>query len=407
MRILIYGINYSPELTGIGKYTAEMAEWFAGQDNDVTVITAMPYYPEWEIHKKYKGKLWHKETVNGVKILRCPLYVPREANSKKRIIHEFSFLWSSSFRWFATLFKKRYDLVITLAPPFHVGISSYIYSKLKKTVMVYHIQDLQIDAAKDLNMLTNSKALSIMFKMEKFLLRNSDYVSTLTSGMKERVLRKGISENKILMLPNWVDLNFIRPLSRKESLRSKFCIPEDDIVILYSGNMGKKQGLDILLEVADMYKERTNIHFLMVGSGVEKDNLIRKVKEKQLANVRFFSLQPYDQLSALLATADLHLVLQKKEASDLVMPSKLTGILAAGGCAVVTAMPKTSLYEVVYEHNMGILCDAESPEALKEAIDKALSSDLSVYKNNARAYAENYLNKDKILSRFTNAVIVK
>lgn len=246
-----------------------------------------------------------------------------------------------------------------------------------------------------------------MFKMEKFLLRNSDYVSTLTSGMKERVLRKGISENKILMLPNWVDLNFIRPLSRKESLRSKFCIPEDDIVILYSGNMGKKQGLDILLEVADMYKERTNIHFLMVGSGVEKDNLIRKVKEKQLANVRFFSLQPYDQLSALLATADLHLVLQKKEASDLVMPSKLTGILAAGGCAVVTAMPKTSLYEVVYEHNMGILCDAESPEALKEAIDKALSSDLSVYKNNARAYAENYLNKDKILSRFTNAVIVK
>lgn len=407
MRILIYGINYSPELTGIGKYTAEMAEWLVQHGNDVSVITAMPYYPEWEIHKKYKGRLWYKEVINGVKIFRCPLYVPKEVSSKKRIIHEFSFLWTSSFRWFAALFKKRFDLVITLAPPFHIGIASYVYSKLKKTTVVNHIQDLQIDAAKDLNMLTNSKALDMMFKVEKFLLRKSNYVSTLTPGMRQRVLQKEVSDEHIVMLPNWVDLDFIRPLSPEKSLRKQFKIPEEDTVILYSGNMGKKQGLDMLLNVAEMYKDRKEIHFVMVGSGVEKDNLIKQAKEKDLDNVEFYPLQPYDQLSSLLATADIHLVLQKKEASDLVMPSKLTGILAAGGCAVVTAMPGTSLYEVVEERNIGILCEPESVKALKDALDKALNSDLSVYRKNARAYAENYLNKDKILSNFMTEIKVK
>lgn len=407
MRILIYGINYSPELTGIGKYTGEMVDWLTQEGYDVSVITAMPYYPEWKIHKDYKGKWWHKEVRDGVKIYRCPLYVPQEVNSKKRIIHEFSFLWSSSFRWFAALFKKKYDLVITLAPPFHIGIFPYIYSKLKKTIVINHIQDLQIDAAKDLNMLSNKKALALMFKLEKFLLKRSNYVSTLTAGMRDRVERKGLEKDKILMLPNWVDLKFVRPLFRESSLRSQFGISDDDTVILYSGNIGKKQGLDMILDVAEEYRERKDIHFLMFGAGVEKDNLIQKAKEKQLTNIRFFPLQPYDQLPALLATADIHLVLQKKEASDLVMPSKLTGILAAGGCAVVTAMAGTSLYEDIQAHNMGIICEPESVSALKNAIDKALSSDLSVYKNNARAYAENYLNKDKILSRFMKAVLAE
>ena len=400
MHILIYGINYSPELTGIGKYTAEMAEWLVQNGNEVSVITAMPYYPEWEVHEKYREKWWYKEVINGVAVLRCPLYVPKEVSSKKRIIHEFSFLCSSSFRWFAALFRRKYDLIITLAPPFHINIFPYLYSRLKKTLIVNHIQDLQVDAAKDLNMLTNMHALNMMFAAEKFLLKNSAYVSTLTLGMKKRILQKGISESKILMLPNWVDLSFIRPLTSKESLRGYFSIPEDDTVMLYSGNMGKKQGLDMLLLVAEMYKQRADVHFLMVGDGGEKDNLMRQARDRKLGNVLFHPLLTYEKLPALLATADIHFVLQKKEASDLVMPSKLTGILAAGGCAVVTAMPGTSLYEEIEEHDMGILCEPESASALKEAIEKALSEDHSMMKANARRYAERFLDKNEILTDF-------
>lgn len=407
MRILIYGINYTPELTGIGKYTGEMADWMARQGYDVSVITAMPYYPEWEVHEKYKAKLWYKEIVNDVKVYRCPFYVPKKVDSKKRIMHEFSFLWTSSFRWFATLFKKKFDLVITICPPFHIGISSYIYSIFRKASFVTHIQDLQIDAAQDLNMLSNEKVLDIMFKLEKFLLKKSDYISTLTTGMKDRVLNKGIDKDKIVMLPNWVDIDFIKPLPKEQSLRAKFNIPAEDKIILYSGNMGKKQGLDILINVAAQYSDRSDIHFLMVGSGAEKDNLEKLAMDKGLVNMRFYPLQPYEQLSALLATADIHLVLQKKEASDLVMPSKLTGILAAGGCAIVTAVKGTSLYEDVKNHNMGIVCEPESINALKDAIDRALLVDTTEISKNARIYAENYLNKDRILTRFLEQVVKK
>ena len=404
MRILIYGINYYPELTGIGKYTGEMASWFVQQGHDVSVFTAMPYYPEWKIHSSYKGKLWYKEIIDGVKVYRCPFYVPKTVNSKKRIIHEFSFLSSSIFRWITVLFKKKYDLVITVAPPFHIGIFPYFYSRLRKTIIVNHIQDLQIDAAKDLNMLSNQKALDLMLKLEKFLFMRSDFVSTLTQGMKERILKKGIDENKIIMLPNWVDIDFIRPLSRKQSLREQFNIPTDDTVILYSGNMGKKQGLDLIINVAELYKCRFDIHFIMVGAGSEKDSLEKKAIDKGLLNMKFYPLQPYEKLPALLATADIHLVLQRKDASDLVMPSKLTGILAAGGCAIVTAVAGTSLYEDIRNHNMGILCDPESEEALKDAIDMILLEDTSIFKANARKYAEDYLNRDRILNSFFSQI---
>lgn len=404
MRILIYGINYYPELTGIGKYTGEMAIWFAQQGHDVSVFTAMPYYPEWEIHQKYKGQLWYKEIIDDVKIYRCPFYVPKRVNSKKRILHEFSFLWSSSFRWLAALFKKKFDLVITINPPFYIGFFSCIYSIFKKTTLINHIQDLQIDAAKNLDMLSNQKALNIMFYLEKFLLRKSDFVSTLTPGMKERIIKKGIKENRIILLPNWVDTDFIKPISKDQSLRKQFNIPINDTVILYSGNMGKKQGLDILINVAEQYKYRYDIHFIMTGAGAEKDNLENMAREKELVNMKFYPLQPYEKLPILLATADIHLVLQKKDASDLVMPSKLTGILAAGGCAIVTAVPGTSLYKDIQNHNMGILCDPESESALKDAIDTALSEDTSVFKINARKYAEDYLNRDQILNSFCSQI---
>ena len=410
MRILIYGINYAPELTGIGKYSGEMAEWFAQQGHDVSVFTAMPYYPEWAIHSEYKGKLWRKELTNGVKVYRSPLYVPKESDSKKkigskrRILHEISFLINSSVYWTLSLFRKKYDLVICVSPPFHIGVSAVIYSKLKRAKLVTHIQDLQIDAAKDLNMLSNGMALNVMFKVEKFLLKRSNYVSTLTKGMRDRIESKGITQDKIVMLPNWVDLQAIRPLPKEQSLRSKFGIPMDDTVILYSGNMGEKQGLEIVIDVAEALKDKKNVHFVLVGSGVGQHRLETMATERKLENVKFYPLQPYVDLPALLAIADIHLVLQKKKASDLVMPSKLTGILAVGGCAIITAMPGTSLYEVTDEYNMGILCEPESAKALQKAIEDALEEDLTTIKKNAYNYAINHLNKDVILSDFVDTM---
>src|SRR5690606_16979965 len=195
MRILIHGINYTPELTGIGKYTGEMAEWLAQQGHDVHVLTALPYYPEWSVHESYRGKKWHTETLNKVNVHRAPLYVPKDVSSAKRIIHEFSFLLSTMPFWIKWIFtKKKFDVVFCIAPPFHLAFFPWIYKNLRGNVWITHIQDLQVDAAKDLGMIRNRTLLKAMFGLERFFLKKGSRVSTISKGMREKILLKGLAE---------------------------------------------------------------------------------------------------------------------------------------------------------------------------------------------------------------------
>lgn len=400
MRILIYGINYAPELTGIGKYTGEMCAWLAAQGHEVTVITALPYYPEWRVHDGYRGSMWRKEIVDGVTVYRCPLYVPEKITSLKRIIHEFSFLASTLPVWLILLFQKKFDVILSVNPPFHLGLLPLLFSKLNGGNVISHIQDLQVDAARDLGMIKNERFLNLMFGTERFILHNSTIVSTISLGMQRKIENKGIPAKKIWQFPNWVDENAIRPLSRAQSLRQELGFNDQHRVILYSGNLGEKQGLEVIIDAAKHFSANPDVQFVVSGTGGGKDKLMALAQEASLTNVQFQPLQPYEKLSALLATADIHLVLQKKSASDLVLPSKLTGILASGGCAIVTALPGTTLYEIISEYRMGILAEPESGIALAIAIEKALASDLDSIKNNAREYAKNHLSKEKILSDF-------
>jgi colanic acid biosynthesis glycosyl transferase WcaI len=400
MKIIIYGINYAPELTGIGKYTGEMASWLAKQGNEVTVVTAPPYYPEWRVHKEHRGKWWTKENRDGVTVYRCPLYVPKDVTSIKRIIHEFSFLAGIFPIWLLTFFQKKYDVVLCISPPFHLGLLPLLYAKIRGAKFINHIQDLQVDAAKDLGMIKNERFLNLMFGTEKFIFDTGDFISTISTGMEKKIRRKYIEEHKTFLFPNWVDEDVIYPLSKEQSLRREFGLSNEDKVILYSGNLGEKQGLEMIIEVAAHFTTRKDVHFIISGSGGGKDKLIKLAEDHGLENIKFYPLQPYEKLSALLAMADIHLVLQKKSASDLVMPSKLTGILAAAGCALVTALPGTSLYHVIHRHQMGILVEPESVFALKEGIENALVMNLDIIRDNARKYAEKYLSKNGILSEF-------
>jgi colanic acid biosynthesis glycosyl transferase WcaI len=405
MRILIFGINYYPELTGIGKYTAEMATWLSKQGHSVLVITGKPYYPEWKIHKHYKWKLWQKETIEGVRILRSPLYVPSKQTPFRRILHELSFLIGVVPIWLSILFKKKYDIIISISPPFHFGLMPIVYSKLRKSDLLIHVQDLQVDAAKNLSMLKSNRLLNTMFKLERYIMKKSSAISTITLGMQDKILEKNIPDIRTILFPNWVDEDFIKPLPIEKSLREEFGIKFEDKVILYSGNLGEKQGLEILIDVAKSYLGKINIHFLIVGTGSYKKNLEELALLNNLTNIKFFPLMSYEKLPSLLATADIHLILQRKSASDLMMPSKLTSILAAGGVSIVTALPHTSLYKIVEKHKLGIISEPESSAQLILAIDKALLSDLTPYKINARDYAIKHLSKHNIMQKFEQDLV--
>jgi colanic acid biosynthesis glycosyl transferase WcaI len=398
VKILVYGINYYPELIGIGKYSSEMCEWFADQGHEVEVITAMPSYPHWKVNDLYSGKWWHTEIINKVKIHRCPLYVPSKVTGKTRILHELSFAISSLVYWIPCLFK-RYNVVICIAPPLQVGLAGVIYAAFCKTLFVYHIQDIQLDAAKQLGLIRNQTMLSFASRFEKFLLKKSHVVSTISEGMANKIKAKGVPAEKIIYLKNWTDTNRMVPQEPDEQLRLMFGIDSSKKIILYSGNIGEKQGIEIIIDVAESLKN-SNFVFLIIGAGAFKERFEKIVLTKSLNNVKVFPLQPLDMLNKLLSIADIHLVLQKKSASDLVMPSKFSNILSVGGVAIVTTEKGTTLYEIIEKNKIAIIAEPESPVALRNSIVSNINSDLSEYKRNARLYAIEHLEKSIIMKNF-------
>jgi colanic acid biosynthesis glycosyl transferase WcaI len=405
MRILVFGINYAPELTGIGKYTGEMCEWLAQKGHEVEVITSMPYYPEWKIRKAYQGRWWFTETINKVKVRRTVFYVPEKVTGATRIAHEFSFLLSSAIWWFKSMFK-RYDLVISPYPPLIIGVWPYLYSRFNKTKWVFHIQDLQVDAAKDLGLIKNKRLLGVLDFIERFFLRKADYVSSISEGMKKKILAKGIAEEKYIMLPNWVDTDFIRPMSKQDSMRRELGFEEKDIIIMYSGNMGEKQGLEAVIPMAQKFASRSEVKIVLAGEGAAKERLMKESETNYLKNITFLPIQAYEKLSAFLAIADFHLVLQKKAASDLLLPSKLLSILSAGGCAIVTAVNNSSLHRMIGDTNAGWLAEPEDIDDLIRIVEIAIDSpsENTVKKENARKYALKYLNKEEVLGDFQNVI---
>jgi colanic acid biosynthesis glycosyl transferase WcaI len=410
-RILLVGGNFYPETTGIGKYNGEMIDWLAANGYDCTVITTYPYYPHWEIQNPYHRRwFWYKTEIKEaitergtrIKIYRCPHYVPRNPSGFKRIMLDFSFSMSSFAKLIQLIPGKKFDIVITVVPPFHLGLLAVLYKRLRKAKFFYHIQDLQIEAARDLQMIKSPRVIKTLFSLEKYIISRADTVSSISDGMIEKIKAKAGKE--ISFFPNWVDTKVFHPLTNREVLKEEFGFKPTDKIVLYSGAIGEKQGLDAIIYTAGRLKSRQEFKFLICGSGPYKEKLKMLADDLELKNVIFFPLQPFEKFNKFLNLADIHLVIQKAMASDLVMPSKLTTILAVGGLAVVTANPGSSLYTLVDSRKMGILVEAEDQDALAKGIDFALTGDHQEIHENARKYAETNLSIDSVLSRYIGTV---
>lgn len=397
--VLIIGINFSPELTGIGKYTGEMVDWLIENNFYCTTVTAFPYYPYWKIQKPYKNRFYKRETLKNGKlhIYRCPMYVPEQPSGLKRLIQEFSFFLSSLIMIIYLLFKPKKDYIFCIAPPFHLGFLALIYRFFKGGEIIYHIQDLQIEAARDLEILKSKAAFKALFALEKQIMQRVNFVSTISAGMLKKVSNK--IDKQILFFPNWVDTATYCPLYDNAELKILWGFNPKDKIVLYSGSIGEKQGLDGILQVAKQLESSGFIKFVICGTGPYKEKLIESAREMKLHNVHFVPLQEPDMFNNFLNMADIHLVLQKKSASDLVMPSKLTTILAVGGLALVTAEPGTNLFEIINDNRMGVVIPSENLRSLENAILSCCTLDNSLVKSNGRIYAENHLNKNSILKK--------
>jgi len=401
MRILVVGINYAPELTGIGKYTGEMAEWLAVTGHEVRIVTAPPYYPEWRIAEGYTAWRYCREVRAGVAIWRCPLWVPAKPSGLKRILHLASFALSG----LPVMVRQiiwRPDVILAIEPPLFCAPAAWICARLSGAKAWLHVQDFEVDTAFELEILRAQWLRGIVSNLESWLMRRFDRVSTISSNMVQCLIQKNVAPENVVLFTNWVDIDAIFPLTTPSSMRQLLGIPSNAMVALYSGNMGEKQGLEIVLESAARLVDEKDIQFVLCGDGAARQSLQQKYAG--LPNVQWLPLQPLESLNDLLNMANIHLLPQRSGAEDLVMPSKLTGMLASGRPVVATANKGTQIAEVLLD--CGVVVEPDSIEQFSGAIhqlakDVVRCAELGI---RAREYALTHWDRDRVMQEFDRQI---
>lgn len=396
MRILIYGINFIPELTGTGKYTGEMASWLVVRGHQIRVVTAPPYYPKWRIGKGYSTWRYRKELLAENMVWRCPLWIPKKPKGFTRLIHLLSFGLSSTPVMLTQAFWKP-DVIILIAPTLLCAPGAWLTARLSGSTAWLHIQDFELDVALGLGLLGSGPIGRVALAFERWALRRFDRVSTISQRMLHRLQDKGVSETRRVLLPNWVNVDVIHPAPAASPFRAELGIPVGIVVALYAGNMGEKQGLGILVDAARSMQDDRRMIFVLAGAGAARERLERA--SEGLPNIRWLALQPVERLNDLLNLADIHLLPQRKGAADLVMPSKLTGMLATGRPIVATAEQGTQVAITV--EPCGRVVPPGDVVALAQALVE-LGQDAEtrhVLGRKAREYAVEHLSVDSVLSK--------
>ena len=398
-KITIIGINYYPEDSAIGLYTTQKAEYLVKKGFDVTVITGFPYYPQWEIWADYKSNPYlFKETINGVKILRSKQYVPKSPTFPKRILHLISFTFGNSIN----LFKiSKPDIVISIVP-FTSSVLLGWFLKLRyKSKLWVHIQDFEFDAAIDSGLLEGNKKSIIkgLLWIEKKLLSKADVISTISYGMINKLKQK--TNVKSYYLPNWIDVSLFNiDINKKHPY-----LESNKFKILYSGNIGAKQDWNFFFNFINELKSVKDIEVIVVGEGAEKENVLNYFKPFNF--VKHYNLVPFEELPLLLSSADLHILFQKADVIDTVMPSKLLGMMASGKPSIVTGNMKSEVETVLKNSNGGYYFDGSSVKEITNHINKLIKNKelREELGRNAKKYVNEKFSQNEVLDKFQNELL--
>jgi colanic acid biosynthesis glycosyl transferase WcaI len=404
MKILLYSVNFAPEPVGIGKYSGEMAAWLVAQGHEVRVVCAPPYYPDWKLDDAYEPGHYYREQWQDVLVFRAPLWVPKQPGGLKRIFHLASFALSSLPVMLSQCFWRP-DVVFTVAPALICAPTGYLVAKLCNARSWLHVQDFEVDVAFQMGLLKGRRLKTMALGMERWLLCRFDMLSSISGNMIKHLLTKGRTRENTFLFPNWVDIDHVAPLKTVSSYRAELGIAPNATVAMFSGTLGGKQGLIVIPEAAKRLLHRKDIVLVICGNGAFKPLL--QTMAEQLPNLKLLPLQPFERLSDLLGMADIHLLPQSQDAEDLVLPSKLSGMLASGRPVIATCHAGTEIANVISE--CGMVVEPSNSLELAQAIEKLadhpeLRLQLGI---NARYYAESHVASDSVLSRLEGELEVQ
>ena len=347
------GVPFAQELVKLG--------------HEVEVLTGFPNYPEGTLYDGYKIKFFQREMIDGIPVIRVPLYPSHDNNSIKRILNYTSFALSASLLGFFLV--KRPDVIYVYHPPATVGLPALFLHLLRRTPFVYDIQDLWPDTLEASGMLGNSAALWIIEKWCRVIYSQAAKIVVLSPGFREILIRREVPEHKIEVIYNWCEDDKIQATARNEALARELGMA-GRFNVVFAGTMGKAQALDAVLEAARLLRNKfPKIQFVFVGGGIDVGRLKEKAIEQELTNVRFLSRRPPSEIGDILNLGDVLLVhLKDDPLFRITIPSKTQAYMAAGRPILMGV--KGDAAALVEKAGAGLTCTPEDPQDIAAAVER-------------------------------------
>lgn len=384
-RILLITQWFDPEPTFKGIL---FAKELVSRGFEVEVITGFPNYPGGTLYDGYRVKFIQKEVIDGVLVTRVPLFPSHDKSKLGRVFNYLSFAFSSLI--YGLFFSKRADVIYAYHPPLTVGISALIIKLFRRVPIVLDIQDMWPDTLKATGMISNSRLLGSVSKVCNFIYSGVTKIVVLSPGFKDLLIDRGVPENKIEIIYNWADEDVLRT---KTGERPQDMVSIEGFKVLFAGNVGQAQGLDVVLDAALLLKDDVpNIHFLVLGRGLKLDDLKRREKELNLGNVHFFPAVGIEKVGSFLGFADALLIhLNSDPLFEITIPGKTQAYMAVGKPIIMGVSGDAS--NLVSRADCGVCFEPEDSVALAEAAKGLMlldSTDIQrLGKNAERFYNEN------------------
>ena len=326
MKILILTQYFPPEVGAPQNRLFELAVRLQQKGAEITVLTAMPNYPQMEIHQDYKGKFYSYEEMNGLKVHRSWIYVSKSKGIFKRLLNYFSFVKTSA--WIGMFKLGKFDYILCESPPLFLGMTAYFLKKIKGAKLIFNVSDLWPESAEKLGLVTNKFFLKSATKLEEFLYRKSDLISGQTQGICKNISSR-FPNKKVYWLPNGVDLSYYNNDTVVSNWRTENNFQQDDFILLYAGIIGHAQGLEVIIKAAEKLKDHSKIKFILLGSGPEKEKLQHLKLELKTENVFFFDAVTKKEMPAIVSAIDVAVIpLKRLDLFKGAIPSKIFENLA-------------------------------------------------------------------------------
>ena len=396
MKLLIITQYFPPEIGAPQNRLFELAIRLKKEGIDITVLTAMPNYPQMEIHKEFVGKNYCYSEMDGLKVHRSSIYITKSKSISKRLLNYFSFVWSS-YKIGKKKLDKNYDIVLCESPPLFLGISAYRLAKKKKAKFIFNVSDLWPESAEKLGIVKNKFFLKLATILEEYLYEKAALITGQTKGITKNISGR-FPNKKVHWLPNGVDLNFYNPnnFSKEWRIQNKF--NDDDVLFFYGGIIGHAQGLEVIIYTAQELKNNSNVKFIILGSGPEKEKLLALKEKLKLENVFFMSPVSKAQMPSIISSIDCSIIPLKK--LDLFLgaiPSKIFECLAME-TPILLGVDGEAKGLFIDKGKSGLYFEPENAEDLKTGVLKlaennALRKELG---ENGRIYVNNHFNRNQI-----------